>query len=150
MIERIIYYGSLPDSFFEIFKTINNIAFPFLNENSTAIEELFINEMVDSSIIIYTNHINVRLVGIFNKNKAEAFFGFWETINDIAINIQAFDLLAKDAKFFNCNKIEGPINFNTYNNYRLSTKPLPSWGWFVGEPINAIYYNSLLENLGYT
>lgn len=147
-IKRITYANVLPESFFEIPKSIYaSLPINFL-ENEEAIAALFEYESKRNDIVIYTDHESLRLVGIFPKDSSEAFFGFWETKNDFDRNYNAFQLLLEDARNMGRQEVIGPINFSTYQSYRLRLGN-PSWRRFDKEPINPLYYPDLLMNLGF-
>lgn len=144
---RIEYNGSLPNYFFEIPKKIYQNQSLKPNENQETISKLFALEVKKNEILIYTNYLDIRLVGIFPKNQDIAYFGFWETVNDIGLNQQAFKMLEYDVLIKGRKVIFGPINFNTYHAYRLRLSE-PTWGVFDREPINPNYYPKLLHKCG--
>lgn len=151
-IERIVYRKekSLPDSFWQIPVAIYNDLEFSLTENESQINALFELKAETHDIIIYTDHKSLRLVGIFLRKVGECHFGFWETINDIELNREAFRLLYKDAIDRDKNILTGPMNFNTFHNYRLRLGATPSWKMFHREPVNPEYYSKLLEKLDYS
>lgn len=147
--ERIEYKGTLPDSFFPIADVLY-AQYPFSNDESPElITQLFEMESPKNPAIIYTNHTDMRLVGIFPEEGTEAYFGFWETSNDLASNKAAFELLQADALAKGKEKIIGPIHFNTFQRYRLRLGEAPSWNQFDREPVNPPYYADLLVQLGF-
>jgi hypothetical protein len=148
-IDCITYKGSLPSSFFTIPKRIYE-ALPFsLPEDKLTIQKLFAIEAERNQIVIYTDHESVRLVGIFPVDDSTALFGFWETANDETLTHQAFQLLEKDAQAKGRSRLIGPINFNTFHNYRLRTGDVPGWIMFDREPVNPTYYPFLLAQQGF-
>lgn len=148
-IKRIEYSGSFPNGFFTITKKIY-ANLDFLPEESEAsVKELFELKKEDHQIIIYTDHQNIRLAGIFPKAEDHCYFGYWESINDWELNKELFELLHKDAILLKRGKIIGPMHFNTFHRYRLRLGEVPSWGMFEREPVNLTYYPKLLEKLGY-
>jgi len=148
MIERIKYDGFLPDSFFEIFAKIFHTNDSKTVEDKEAIISLFNLEQNRNEIYIYTDHENIRLVGIFPIDEEFAYFGFWETTNNNNLNQKAFEMLEDDVKQKSRKSIIGPINFNTYHAYRLRLSK-PSWGSFDREPENPDYYPTILEKYGF-
>jgi hypothetical protein len=149
-IERIVFDGSLPASFFAIPQNIYADV-PFkLQETPEVVQRIFNLEKDSAEVLIYTDHNDIRLVGIFPTNSSDAYFGFWEATNDFDLNQQAFTLLQTDATARNRTTITGPINFNTFHHYRLRTTTVPSWQMFDREPVNPSYYPTLLEQLGFT
>ncbi|MCM4156006.1 hypothetical protein [Gramella sp. AN32] len=151
-IERIFYKNeiSLPDSFFSIPAEIYCGLEFCPEETKREVLHLFQLKNKDHDIIIYTNHHNIRLVGIFPKNGNIAYFGYWETKDNLSLNSRAFELLEADSKKFGKSSINGPMHFNTFHRYRLRLGEMPSWKMFDREPVNPKYYPGLLENLGYT
>lgn len=146
-IERIPYRGLLPDSFFNMpAKIYQNLPFKPI-EDSAVVTTLFAMEAERNEIIIYTDHSDIRLAGIFPVNDNVAYFGFWETIDDDLLHRQAFTLLEADARKRNKSTLVGPINFNTYHNYRLRVEVVPGWKMFDREPVNPTYYPLLLQQL---
>ncbi|MCA6220580.1 hypothetical protein [Photorhabdus antumapuensis] len=81
-------------------------------------------------------------------NRPAAFFGFWETDNDIASNTILFSALEQWAKENGAHNLYGPINFSTFGHYRvrLDHFDVPP---FEHEPYNPPYYPLLLEGLGF-
>jgi hypothetical protein len=147
-IERISFSDSLPESFFTIPVSIY-ASLPFNKpEGRERILKLFIEESKRNEIIIYTNHESIRLVGIFSKSGGEVYFGFWETVDDLKLNAEAFEYFQEDARKRNLSKIVGPINFSTYQSYRLRLSD-PSWIKFDQEPVNPLYYPTILTDLGF-
>jgi hypothetical protein len=147
-INRIVFNKTLPESFFHIPISIYS-SLPFgKSEDPNLILSLFNDESDRNKIIIYTDHKKLRLVGIFPTTGTDAYFGFWETTDDSLLNAKAFALLQEDAIQNKKTKIIGPLNFNTYQSYRLRLNN-PSWIKFDQEPVNPPYYPSLLEQNGF-
>ncbi|QED38645.1 hypothetical protein FK178_13385 [Antarcticibacterium arcticum] len=146
-IERIIYSGVLPESFFAIPQKIYEGLGFLPEENREEVEALFQLKRKDHDIIIYTDHKNIRLVGIFPQQSVTAYFGYWESTNDPDLNSSAFRMLEEDAQKFGKASLTGPTNFNTFHRYRLRLGPVPSWTMFDREPVNPGYYPALLGNL---
>lgn len=148
-VERIVYKGSIPDSFFTIPVKIYDQLTIKLTEDKAMIAALFKLEAEKNEIIIYTDHQHIRLVGIFPHNEGAAYFGFWESDDELALNIEAFGLLESDTSARKLASITGPINFNTYNRYRIRAGNLPSWNSFDSEPVNPVYYSALLAQVNF-
>lgn len=149
-LQRISYSGLLPDSFFSIHDEIY-ASLPFKpEEDKKTVIALFESESTSSDVVIYTDHKSIRLVGIFPPDGSEAFFGFWEGVNNSALHIQAFSMLEADAKTKNKRTITGPINFNTFHQYRLRLGNPPDWNMFDREPVNPDFYPSLLKGFGFS
>lgn len=100
-------------------------------------------------IIIYTDHQALRLLGIFPHEGQDAYFAWWETTNDPEKTRQAFSMLQADARVKGKLSVSGPYHFNTFHRYRLRLDE-PSWQLFDREPVNPIYYPSLLEGIGFS
>ncbi|MBN4077347.1 hypothetical protein JYT19_00380 [Sulfobacillus acidophilus] len=95
-----------------------------------------------------------RLCGFFNpdlliNNKKAAYFGFWETIDELKVNKKLFLDFENWAKAQRAQVIYGPINFNTFHSYRIRLGLKKHEGCFLGEPYNPSYYEEILQNLGY-
>jgi hypothetical protein len=148
-IKRIEYSGSFPKGFFTIPKKIYKDLDFLPEESEKYVKELFDLKMEDHKIIIYTDHENIRLTGIFPKAEDHCYFGYWESINDLELNKELFEMLHKDAILLAREKIIGPMHFNTFHRYRLRLRDVPSWGMFDREPVNPTYYPELLEKLGF-
>ncbi|MCU0437055.1 MAG: hypothetical protein MUC49_04020 [Raineya sp.] len=146
--ERIVFQGEIPSSFFEIRISIyqNDSFYP--SENPTYILELFKEEAQRNEIIIYTDHKNIRLVGFFPENEDIAYAGFWETTHDLGLNHAVFELFFADIQQKNRRELIMPINFNTYQSYRLPLNT-PIWKLFSGEPSEPLYYSQILLELGF-
>jgi len=101
-------------------------------------------------IVFYTDHRTLRLAGLFPKAAGDvAYFGFWETLNDAALNQLAFDQLRAEARARGFGRVQGPLHFSTYFRYRLRLGAVPSWGQFDREPVNPPYYPQLLAAAGF-
>ncbi|GAA3933225.1 hypothetical protein [Hymenobacter algoricola] len=148
-VERVPYAGELAPYFFAIADKVYAPQ-PFRPaEKPAAVQALFRLEAARNEIILYTNYEDLRLVGIFPADGSDAYFGWWETVEDIGLNQAAFALLRADAAQRGRPALVGPINFNTYHDYRLRLGPAPSWGLFDREPAHPDYYPPLLARLGF-
>jgi hypothetical protein len=149
MLERLPFTGQLPASFFTLPARLYADAGFAPDEDPALLVALLRDEAARHYIIVYTDHVNVRLVGLFPHSGPTAYFGFWETANDAALSRQAFAMLAADAAQFGQPAITGPLHFSTYHRYRLRLGPVPSWQQFDREPVNPPYYADLLTELGF-
>jgi GNAT superfamily N-acetyltransferase len=150
MLERIPYSDALPASFFKLAtRPYSPLCFA-PDEDAPLIEALFRQEAPQHHIVVYTDHRQLRLVGLFPLQGSEAYFGFWETTYNPDLNARAFALLAADAVHFRKDTIAGPLHFNTYQRYRLRLGAPPSWHQFDREPVNPGYYPNLLRQAGFT
>lgn len=147
--DRIIYTGILPASFTKIPVDIYAKAGLKFNESQDSLQHLLNQFQGDSEIIIYTDHINCNLIGIFSNDDKNAYFGFWDCIDNLDINQQAFELLIADTKAKGLAQLIGPINLNTYLPYRVRIGEYPTWSQFDKEPVNPNYYADLLIKIGF-
>ncbi|TGE06643.1 hypothetical protein [Hymenobacter fodinae] len=138
------YDGTLPTGFFQVALPSDAPA-----PNEALLAAVFAEEAERYDIWFYTDFSQVRLVGLFPKEGGEAHFGFWETSPDAPTNAQAFAALEAEARRRGCPALVGPLDFNTFQRYRLRVGAAPSWGRFDREPTNPAYYPDLLANLGF-
>ncbi|MGY2132074.1 hypothetical protein ACW9KT_07590 [Hymenobacter sp. HD11105] len=148
-ISQLPFTESLSASFFEIPACIYQNAPQQSYEERNAVNQLFRAEAERNDIVVFTDHENLRLVGIYPHGSTQAYFGFWETIDDLNLNQAAFELLSAEARRRGCTQLIGPLNFNTFYAYRLRLTPAPAWGAFDREPTNPAYYPTLLAQLGF-
>ena len=104
---------------------------------------------------IWCDPKGVRLVGFSHPlqkidNQEVVFFGFWEGVFDFELHRQAFGELEKWARSFNVQKIVGPIDFNTFHNYRLRQNCQFADDCFPGEPFGAPWYEPYLAKMGFS
>lgn len=147
--ERIKITNTLPSGFYEISRLVyENLPFK-PEEDQEALPSLLRQKCPDHEVILYTDHREIRLMGIFPAQENVTYFGYWESTDNPELNRQAFSLLETDAKKRGKNHIMGPLHFNTFHRYRLRLDE-PSWNKFDREPVNPSWYPSLLEKLGYS
>ena len=148
-ISQLPFQGTLPISFFAIPDGVyaGHPHRPY--ESAEAVTGLFQAEAARNEMVLYTDHANLRIVGIFPHKGPEACFGFWETTNNLALNQEAFQLLSQEAARRGYARLVGPLNFSTFYPYRLRLGEAPSWGMFDREPVNPGYYPALLAQLGF-
>ncbi|HEX8531912.1 MAG TPA: hypothetical protein VF646_17885 [Cytophagales bacterium] len=147
-LERIPLGDELPAGFFTVGRR-PYAALPFRpDDDPEVVRAVFRMEAPHHETVLYTDHTDLRLVGIFPHGSAEAYFGFWETEEALAPNREAFARLEADARQRGREVVIGPLHFNTFGRYRLRLGQ-PSWGMFDREPVNPGYYPSLLGQLGY-
>lgn len=93
-----------------------------------------------------------RLAGFFSNREIDgepaAFFGFWEGFDDLSAHQKLFQELSEWAAAQGAKCLYGPINFTTFNAYRLRLDSFEA-GCFPGEPWNPVYYPALMEQLGF-
>jgi hypothetical protein len=148
-ITRTPYKGNLPDWFWSVPARVYEGQPYRPDEKPEQLQQLFADEARRNDIVLYSDGEAMRLVGMFPHDSQEAYFGFWETENDAVLNQAAFAMLQTDARQKGRTKLVGPINFNTFQSYRLRLAPKPSWGKFDREPVNPDYYPVLLAELGF-
>ncbi|WP_027707297.1 GNAT family N-acetyltransferase [Zooshikella ganghwensis] len=94
-----------------------------------------------------------RLAGFYHPQqvidgKPTAYFGFWETTEQLNANQALFEQLETWAKAQGATQLLGPINFSTFGRYRLRLSHFDTT-YFPSEPWNPSYYASLLTQLGF-
>ena len=145
----------IPDRFFEIpQKVYPNQPWFWDNETQSAmIFSEFNPYFLFGKAAFLVVEDKARIVCFFDERvkhdgKSVAYFGYWETINDLELNKELFEQCEQWAKKKQAELLIGPINFNTYHRYRLSlssndNKP------FLNEPYNPEYYPQLLNECGF-
>lgn len=145
--------SSLPANFHSVVTEITK----YENTNEQ-INDLLFSELnpffKDGKTWIKTIDKTFRFVGMFHHNqkidgKKTAFFGFWDTINDLKINQKYFLQFESWAKKQGAEQIVGPINFSTHHDYRINLSSDQS-DLFFKEPFNPEHYKNILENIGFT
>lgn len=94
-----------------------------------------------------------RLAGFYSANcridgEAVAYFGFWESAPETQHNQTLFAGFERWAKEQGAQRVYGPINFTTYQSYRIKLSDFDQRP-FIGEPFNPDYYPALLADVGY-
>lgn len=95
-----------------------------------------------------------RLAGFYDPDlridgKTAAYFGYWESMDELAPNEKLFQEFEGWAKSLGVDCVYGPINFSTFGSYRIRLNTFEG-GAFQGEPYNPSYYATILEKMGYT
>jgi len=144
------------DEFFAIAAQVYDGDPHWIPENQSAIRAQFSAdnpyfERCEAEIFLAKDQC--RLVGFFNgqqpiEGETVAYFGYWETVNDVELNREIFSEFFDWAKKKGATRVYGPINFTTYGDNRLR---IDSFGEsaFIGEPYNPDYYPSILEKLSF-
>jgi hypothetical protein len=83
------------------------------------------------------------------EGRHAAFFGYWETINDLQANVELFRNVEHWATQEGAEVLYGPVNFTTYGTCRLRVAVESGGVTFPGEPYNPPYYPPLLAALGF-
>lgn len=94
-----------------------------------------------------------RVAGFWNKDQEfnrqnVAYFGYWETKDQLEANQVLFDELRAWAKAQGASLLVGPVNFSTFANYRIRLDGNSNDEIMLGEPFNPPYYAKILERLG--
>ena len=151
MLTRWHYAGQLPAGFFELPQRLY-AGQPYYPQAEHQAEQLCQQMAATHDLVGYADAPNtLRLLGIFPPDAAEgtAYFGFWETEDDLAVNQLAFNQLRQDAAARGFGRVRGPLHFSTYFRYRLRLGAVPSWGQFDREPVNPPAYPRLLAGVGF-
>ena len=144
MLHRLPYSGQLPAGFAALAYAPQPTGEPAAATLCAALAGEF-------DVVFYTDYATLRVAGLFPKAAGSdtAYFGFWETANDLALNQHAFGLLAAEARARGLGQVRGPLHFSTYFRYRLRRGAAPSWQQFDREPVNPPYYPTLLAATGF-
>mgnify|MGYP001166262124 CR=1 FL=1 len=74
-------------------------------------------------------------------------FGYFDCVDDLEVATLLLEEVVRWLEAQNRSRIEGPMNFNIYNSYRIQTKGFETTP-FMGEVRNHSYYEKLITNLG--
>lgn len=122
----------------------NNLALAFSTVNDFFEQgEAYIDVIPDACRLAGFLHPALQIDG-----KKAAFFGYWESKNTLAENKRLFTDFERWAKLGGAQVVYGPINFNTFNQYRIKLSGFDTPA-FPSEPHNPDYYEHLLQSLGY-
>jgi len=148
---------SLPDEFFRLPRKVYSNHPNWLPENEQMVRRQFSSEnyFFTTNNCAWVGMVDeiARLAGFFYPDmkiddEPTAFFGFWETENDLGISRSLFEEFESWARGKGAQKVYGPINFSTYFDNRLRTDSFGG-GCYQGEPYNPEYYPELLEAMGF-
>lgn len=78
--------------------------------------------------------------------KSEAFFGFFESKEDVALIKSMWNSLVKEAKRLGISTLKGPVNGSVWHQYRC-IKETDGSEYFKTEPMSEVYYYKLLTIL---
>lgn len=150
MLPRQLYTGHLPVGFATLASALY-ASLDYAPADEPPAAQLCELLAASHDIVFYTDYRTLRLAGFFPKEAAggPAYFGFWETADDPALNELAFGQLRAEARARGFSRVQGPLHFSTYFRYRLRLGEPPSWGQFDREPVNPPYYPQLLEAAGF-
>jgi len=146
----------LTGDFFQLARDIYKTDPHWICENEDKIRQQFSADnsyFENNSAKVFIHKDKARLVGFYNtelkiEGEKVAYFGFWETVEDDAINSSLFSDFESWAKNCGASRIYGPINFSTYQNNRLRIDAFDQ-APFIDEPYNPSYYPHLLAEQGY-
>lgn len=89
---------------------------------------------------------HIALINDKRLSKGEAFFGFFETGQDLSIFKALWQSLVEEAKKIGISRLLGPINGSIWHQYRCIKKTNGS-EYFKSEPLGEIYYYKLLTQM---
>lgn len=146
----------LPTEFFQVSRDVYKDLKYWIPESESIIRGQFSQDnpyLKNNSIWLGIDGTRARLAGFYDPQHQidgvkVAYFGFWETTNDIGINKSLFEEFEGWAKEQGALVVYGPINFSTYHNNRVRLDAFDQ-SCFSGEPFNPEYYPELLDSLGY-
>lgn len=145
----------LPDSFFDLCKTVYSDYPGYIPEDRQHIRQLFDPAEHDllrhADVWVGLEDNKARLVATRHPDYGDGvvYFGYWETVADFDINKKLFSEMETWAKSRGANTIVGPIDFTTANRYRLLHNRFDSNN-FQNEPFNPPYYVDYCEKLGFS
>lgn len=147
---------ALPDAFFDVAAQVYCDDPYWLGENPQQVRARFSRAngfFQQGNAWVGVEAGQARLAGFVHPlqqidGRPVAFFGFWETDNNLEVNRDLFAGLEAWARDQGAVALYGPIDFNTYgaNRLRLQDFDKPC---FPGEPYNPEYYPELLAQLGF-
>lgn len=124
-------------------------------QNDFELKQLLTNNHIFSKyftlrkFLVYENNIVVsRVALIFYENDDNAYFGFFETENNLEAVKVLFNEIYKKVKQNNKEQIIGPVNASFWIGYRLKINNFDDLP-YIGEPYNKEYYYNLLKQVGF-
>jgi hypothetical protein len=127
----------------EIKRILDPTKNPYFRDASLQQFNCYKNNKICSRIAVI---INRRYQKIFAKRTA--FFGFFESMNDVKAIDHLFHAVEKYCKSLQIETIEGPFNPNHYSELGLQTNQFTTRPTFF-QPYNPQYYCHLLEDIGF-
>lgn len=150
VLERLPYTGELPAGLADI-SAATYAGLPYAPADEPGLAQFCQLLSATHTIVFYTDHRTLRLAGLFpTEAGGPAYFGLWETADDLALNRLAFAQLRAEAAARGFATVQGPLHGSTYFRYRLRLGEVPSWGQFDREPVNPPYYPRRLVEVGFT
>lgn len=149
--------GALPAGFLELPSAVYAADPNWIPEDPTATERAFGagNGWFQSGEALCLSAPGQARLAVFRSpamvidDRAAAFFGFWETTGQPEVDAALFDRAVSWARDRGAVDLYGPIDFSTYQRYRLRTAAEPGAVTFPDEPYNPPGYPALLEGLGF-
>ena len=146
----------LPPAFFDVAEQVYKHDPYWIPEERASIQQQFSSEnryFENGMVKIFIEENEARLVGFYNpkvtiEGKNAAYFGFWETKNNLQVNREIFAQFEAWAQASGAEVIYGPINFSTFQQNRLRIDDFRQSS-FIDEPHNPSYYPMLMEQLGF-
>ncbi len=142
-------HQQLPDSYYALCKQVYS-DLPFQNLPQPQEVNQLLQLAGNGRELLLFEGDGACLLGIFQLEKQQASFAFWECLPDFRVCEALFSAFENVARERGCTQISGPLHFNTFHRYRLRLgATAPSWAQFDREPINPSYYPDFLVRLGY-
>jgi hypothetical protein len=126
----------------EIVRTLDPEKNPYFRNVDIQKYVCYCNDKPVSRAISVINYRNWQ-----KKDKRNAFFGYFESINDQESVNLLFETIAGHCRQMDCDFIEGPFNPNHYSELGLLVKNFSEPVFF--ETYNPEYYSTLLKNAGF-
>jgi hypothetical protein len=127
----------------EIKRILNTKKNPYFRDASIQLFNCYKNNEICSRIAIIINRRHQK-----KFNKKSAFFGFFESLNDIRAIDHLFHTVEKYCKALTIESIEGPFNPNHYSDLGFQINQFLTTPTFF-QPYNPDYYCRLLEDIGF-
>jgi len=99
-------------------------------------------------LVYKENTVVSRAILTFYENDNNAYFGFFETMNDVTAVTLLFNHIFKVSNSYNKEKLIGPLNANFWIGYKLKINNFNESPYY-GEPYNKEYYYDLLKKVGF-
>lgn len=146
---------SLP---FDLYRKDPNWVPPFRSEVRRILDErcnpYFANAKLRLFVCYKKGTIAARVAIVINRlhqekfSEKSAFFGFFESMNDLDAIRHLFDAAEEYSRSQGVEFLEGPFNPNHYSELGLQVDQFGTSPTFF-QPYNPAYYNQLLKNIGF-
>lgn len=149
---KMTFKHPLSDEFFSVPITVYAGDPWWIPENRQHTQSFLLSS--DAEVNLWSRSREARLAGFYDPRvkidgRSVAYFGYFECLDRYEIVQSIFDEFSAWAKSRGAEVVYGPINFNTFNNYRIRIGEHYATPPFLGEPYNPGYYELFLEELGY-